>query len=78
MANQPLARVAQGAFLPLITRRPVAICMFMVAIAVLGVVSFTYPEHMASLGQAGGIGCVAWGVLFAGTAFAAQPGPNAS
>jgi HAE1 family hydrophobic/amphiphilic exporter-1 len=41
MANQPLARVAQGTFLPLITRRPVAICMFMVAIAVLGVVSFT-------------------------------------
>jgi multidrug efflux pump subunit AcrB len=41
MVSRPLARVAQGRFLPLITRRPVAICMFMVAIAVLGVVSFT-------------------------------------
>jgi len=41
MAFQPLARVAQGTFLPLITRRPVAVCMFMVAIAVLGVVSFS-------------------------------------
>ncbi len=41
MASRPLTRLAQGTFLPLITRRPVAICMFMVAIAVLGVVSFT-------------------------------------
>jgi HAE1 family hydrophobic/amphiphilic exporter-1 len=41
MALQPLARLAQGTFLPLITRRPVAVGMFMVAIAVLGVVSFT-------------------------------------
>src|SRR5258706_346520 len=41
MAFQPLTRAAQGSFLPLITRRPVAICMFMIAIAVLGVVSFT-------------------------------------
>jgi len=41
MAFQPLTRAAQGTFLPLITRRPVAISMFMVAIAVLGVVSFT-------------------------------------
>ena len=52
MEKQPLARVAQGAFLPLITRRPVAICMFMVAIAVLGVVSFTKLHTDAELAKA--------------------------
>ena len=41
MASKPLALVAQGRFLPLITRRPVAVSMFMIALAVLGVVSFT-------------------------------------
>ena len=41
MDSRPVTPAAQGGFLPLITRRPVAICMFMVAIAVLGVVSFT-------------------------------------
>lgn len=40
MTHAPLERTSRGSFLPLITRRPVAISMFMVAIAVLGVVSF--------------------------------------
>ena len=41
MDAPPVTPAEQGGFLALITRRPVAICMFMVAIAVLGVVSFT-------------------------------------
>ncbi len=41
MSSKPAHDREPGGFLPLITRRPVAISMFMVAIAVLGVVSFT-------------------------------------
>jgi hypothetical protein len=44
----------------------------------LGVVSFTYPDHLASVGHAGGVGCVVWGVLIAVVAFSAEPGRNAA
>jgi hypothetical protein len=45
-----------------------------VSAAWFGIVSFVYPGHLASVGRVGGVGCVAWGVLFAVVAFRSRPG----
>jgi hypothetical protein len=35
----------------------------------LGALSFFYPEHAASLGRVGGLGCVSWGLLLVADAY---------